>query len=235
MGMLGANLPTHSSAFGDICQEAVTKLNEGQRELSRQFTPVIAAAMEPVYEQCNQESGKGSFARMKAAMAAHVGGKGPDMFQDASEQVKASLRALCKGITKFYLEKMDDVFLAMKRDYLGIVGGVVGQITMPKEERMVRRAVDEAISAADGIFSEVLDGDLEDLKVKFSAPIDDATGDEPKDDIIFTENDDEDDAEEDGGDETADENDDADDIMTNQGNTATEADTPVIPGASLED
>lgn len=90
--MLGANLTTYSAAFGDICQEAVTKLNEGQRELSRQFTPVIAAAMEPAYEQCNEERGKGSFARMKAAMAAHVGGKGDDMFQDAAEQVKASLQ-----------------------------------------------------------------------------------------------------------------------------------------------
>lgn len=92
IGMLGANLATHSTAFGDICQEAVTKLNEGQRELSRQFTPVIAAAMEPAYEQCSSERGKGSFARMKAAMATHVGENGHDMFQEASDQVKTSLR-----------------------------------------------------------------------------------------------------------------------------------------------
>lgn len=92
IGMLGANLTTHSAALGDICQEAVTKLNEGQRELSRQFTPVIAAAMEPVYEQCNNETGKGQFVRMKNAMHAHVSGRSQDMFQEASDQVQSSLR-----------------------------------------------------------------------------------------------------------------------------------------------
>lgn len=104
---------------------------------------------------------------------------------------------------------MDDVFLAMKRDYLSIVGGVVGQITMPKEERMVRRAVDEAITAADRLFGEVLDGDLEDLKATFSVPEDESVKDEPKDDSMFTDNDD--DGEEEDADETADENDDDDD------------------------
>lgn len=73
----------------------MTKLNEGQRELSRQFTPVIAAAMEAVYQQCNDESGKGSFKRMKDAMAAFVGQNSQDMFQGASEQVQTSLKVCC--------------------------------------------------------------------------------------------------------------------------------------------
>lgn len=101
IGMLGANLPTHSAAFGDICQEAVTKLNEGQRELSRQFTPVIAAAMEPVYDACNQETGKGQFVRMKTAMASYVGGKSNEMFQDASDQVQTSLK-VCASLSSIF-------------------------------------------------------------------------------------------------------------------------------------
>lgn len=98
---------------------------------------------------------------------------------------------------------MDDVFLAMKRDYLGIVGGVVGQITMPKEERMVRRAVDEAITAADRLFGEVLDGDLEELKAQYQDVDDKSAGDEPKDDSMFTDIEDDD-----GAEDTVDEDDD---------------------------
>lgn len=83
---------------------------------------------------------------------------------------------------------MDDVFLAMKRDYFSIVGGVVGQVTMPKEERMVRRAIDEAITASDAVFREVIDGELDDLKAKFAVSIDE-TENEPKEDSLMTDND----------------------------------------------
>lgn len=85
---------------------------------------------------------------------------------------------------------MDDVFLAMKRDYFSIVGGVVSNITMPKEERMVRRAVDEAITASDAVFREVIDGELEDLKVKFGIPNDETAEKEAEDEEMFTDNDD---------------------------------------------
>lgn len=100
---------------------------------------------------------------------------------------------------------MDDVFLAMKRDYLGIVGGNVGQITMPKEERMVRRAVDDAIGAADESFRGVMDADLEGLNTMFPSSGNDETVVEGmNDDPMATDDEDDDNDDEDDGGEAGD-------------------------------
>lgn len=68
---------------------------------------------------------------------------------------------------------------------------------------MVRRAVDEAITAADRLFGEVLDGDLEELKAQYQDVDDKSAGDEPKDDSMFTDIEDDD-----GAEDTVDEDDD---------------------------
>lgn len=89
---------------------------------------------------------------------------------------------------------------------------------------MVRRAVDEAISAADELFREVIDGDLEDLKAKFSISGEESGKDEVEDYPMDTESDDGDDKEEydeeqaDKGGEEELETNEASDPATEQGN-----------------
>ena len=58
MGMLANQLNNYSAIFGDLANAMVGAVNDGQREINREFTPVIAAAMEPAYEYCANERGE---------------------------------------------------------------------------------------------------------------------------------------------------------------------------------
>lgn len=84
---------------------------------------------------------------------------------EACDQVKASLIAVCKEVRKTMLDRVDSVFVNMQRDYMSIIGGVnVSQVAMPREERTIRRQVDEIIGDNDQAFQRVIDSDLNDLK-----------------------------------------------------------------------
>ena len=117
IAMLGTQLDAYSAIFGDLAQAAVDSFTEGQREINREFTPAIANAMNPAYEYCTNEAGTGSYARMKAGMAAHVDQEKSRMFDNAAKGVRQSLLSLCESIKKNMLDKADGVFVQMQRDY----------------------------------------------------------------------------------------------------------------------
>lgn len=141
---------------------AVTSLNEGQREINREFVPAILAAMEPAYNAAAEERGTGSFMRMKGQVTGHIQANKQQMFQSASQQVRQSLLKLCKTIRESMLQKADEIYLHMHRDYTSVMNGVnVGDIKLSREERVARREVDQVLTATDKHFREALDGELE--------------------------------------------------------------------------
>ncbi|PIB00380.1 hypothetical protein CB0940_01806 [Cercospora beticola] len=160
--MLTQQLDQYSITFGDLCSTAVTSLNEGQREINREFVPAILAAMEPAYNAAAEERGTGSFMRMKGQVTGHIQANKQQMFQSASQQVRQSLLKLCKTIRESMLQKADEIYLHMHRDYTSVMNGVnVGDIKLSREERVARREVDQVLTATDKHFREALDGELE--------------------------------------------------------------------------
>lgn len=169
LNMLGQQLDQYSATFGDLCSQAVTSLNEGQREINREFVPAITEAMEPAYSMAAEERGTGCFKRMKGRMHDHVNKMKSQMFQSASQQVRQSLLKLCGKIEDDMLGKADEVYLLMHRDYSSVMGTVTSDsIKLSREERVARRDVDQVISVADKHFQEVIDRDAEELKGQFS-------------------------------------------------------------------
>lgn len=165
-----ATLSTQADAykviFNDMAASMIENVNEGQREINREFTPVVTAAMETAYQLCTDERGPGSFNRMRGHMSSQIHANKMSMFTEACDQVRRSLLSMCDGIRTQMLERADGLFVAMQRDYMSIVGGAnVGPITIPREERSVRRELDEAISSFDGMFQNVVDSNPEDLVV----------------------------------------------------------------------
>ena len=181
IGLLGTQLTTYRNIFNDLTTTMITRINDGQREINREFTPVIAAAMEPAYQACADERGTGSYKRMKGHMAEHVDHNKLSMFNAACDQVRNSLSGLIDNVRTEMLDRADSIFVSMQRDYMSIIGGVnVGHVTIPREERVLRREVDERITSVDAMFQRVVDSDLEDLK-HHDAATDDAAGDEDDD------------------------------------------------------
>lgn len=163
--MLGKTLNGYQATFNDMAAQVVAQINAGQREINREFTPVIMSCMDPAYDLCTDERGIGSFKRMKDHMLRHVDQSKVSMFDDACSQVQNSLTALMGKSRKYMLEQVDLVYVGVQRDYMSIIGGVnVEQSSLPREERAVRREIDEVITAADESFQEIVGSKVEDLK-----------------------------------------------------------------------
>ncbi|KAK3064184.1 hypothetical protein LTS18_009470 [Coniosporium uncinatum] len=145
--------------------EMATKL---QRDANRAFTPTIAMAMMQAYELCTNESGTGSFTRMKSHMAHHIDYARRDMFDKSTEQVRMHLDHMCRQIQDNMELRADQVFLAVERDYTTVIGGVPlpeGYI-MPREEKGVRDDVADAIAGSDEQFRKILGVEKEDEEMQ---------------------------------------------------------------------
>ncbi|XP_070574602.1 myosin-2 heavy chain-like isoform X2 [Ptychodera flava] len=84
-------------------------IQDSQRDINRLIPPSIQSYMEPVYNTCTNESGSGSFARMKGHMERHVVVESSVMFDAASttmleqlmvlqQEIVARFRAACETI-----------------------------------------------------------------------------------------------------------------------------------------
>lgn len=166
IGMIGGQLQTHNAKFADLVANAIETINNGQRDINREFTPVIANAMEPSYTFCIEERGPGTYRRMRDYMEDHVSKRQSTMFHSSSEAVRKALLKLFNGVKEAMLDKADEVYVLMQRDYLTLVGVERGTVRMSREERATRREVDDVIAGADTHFSRVLEADLEDLKAR---------------------------------------------------------------------
>jgi hypothetical protein len=105
---------------------------------------------------------------MKAAMARHVEEHRQTMFQDSVEKVQNSLQLMLKEAEEKLLNKADELFVQVSRDYRSIFGGgnsVDGEV-MSRPQRMMRKSVKKMIDGAEKIFKKTagleVDDDVED-------------------------------------------------------------------------
>lgn len=195
---LGDNLPIYDNAFNDVAKTLVYYFNEAQREINREFTPYVTAAMRPAYEHCAAENGKktpgnimitrilifttgrGSFNRMKQHMHSHVSSSQAKMFDDATSEVKDKLNTVCDQVRTNMHGRVDRMFQAISRDYMTIVGTQPDKgRAMGKPGKTARKQVEGAIADGEAYFSEVLTCDLEQLDVAAFAEIDEDTDGQP--------------------------------------------------------
>ncbi|OCK74971.1 hypothetical protein K432DRAFT_409418 [Lepidopterella palustris CBS 459.81] len=164
LNMLANQLQVYEQIFANLAVAMVGIITEQQREANRSFTPVIAAAMSAVYTYASNESGAGMFVRIKNAMANHVERERHQMFNRATETVKACLVSMCRDVEEQMSNKTDEIFQQMRKDYMTTIGGAhLPQGTIiPKAERVVKDILN-VLNTADGMFKEVLEGSVEDL------------------------------------------------------------------------
>ncbi|KAK7966654.1 uncharacterized protein PG986_000931 [Apiospora aurea] len=155
-----------------------SRITELQREASRAFTPVICRAMHEAYRVCTEESGPGSFARMKTAMESHVSTSRHSMFHQATEEVKGMLQALCETVQREIAQYTEPVLGELSKDYLGaMLGRDVGEAKLSSAEIGMRAKVKDVLLRNEAMFSPVGKGEAVeqgDGEVKPDADMDDA-------------------------------------------------------------
>jgi hypothetical protein len=171
------NVPVYESAFKNLANSMVININEAQREVNREFTPAIASAMGKAYEFCSlengrsfpllwlflleplltQDAGRGSYARMKEHMNAHVSETHMTMFENATSEVRDKLAIMCDQVRRTMSGRVERMFQEISRDYMTIVGSEQGRDRgMGRSEKFARKMVENAITQSEVAFSEVL-------------------------------------------------------------------------------
>lgn len=111
-----------------------------------------------------KNSGRGSYARMKQHMSAHVSEAHVAMFENATAEVKDKLEIMCEQVRKTMRGRVERMFQEISRDYMTIVGSEPGKDRgMGKPEKLARKMVDDAIAQSEVTFGEVLVCNFESL------------------------------------------------------------------------
>lgn len=182
LAMLKTQIYTYEQLFSDLYNVLIASMTELQRDANRDFTPVVVSAMHAAYDICTSESGTsptvrfcfnrcltiislgvGSFKRMKDHMLNHVDRARHTMFKDAVETVQNHLNQMCKDLQKVMEDKAGEIFVAMRQDYLNVLGGVKVDQTqvMSREERAVRAEIKPILMSVNGSFRAVIEGTVD--------------------------------------------------------------------------
>ena len=91
------------------------------------------------------------------------------MFENAARKTTQNLTTMFAQTRTTLHGRVDRMFNTIARDYHAIVGTDASKdLEMGSPERLARKAVEDAISASEGVFSKVLDSDLEQTKMEES-------------------------------------------------------------------
>src|ERR1700694_78272 len=85
--------------------------------------------------------------RMEAHMTSHVDQHRQTMFHESTEEVKKHLKQMCSQVEEQMMNKVDEVFVLMRRDYMTVITGQhmpQGHV-MPKWERSMKAEIAKLI------------------------------------------------------------------------------------------
>lgn len=170
--MLQQQLEVYENIIKDLASTVKGTINNTQKDINREFTPVIERAMTAAYDACVAEAGMyllfsretelilagpGSYARMKAAMQAHVDQERHVMFELSADEAKRRLIEMIEGASMTMSDRIDEVFVAMRRDYRSVLGGgdTQGEI-LPKSQRILRKQVMTTLDGVEQLFKIAL-------------------------------------------------------------------------------
>lgn len=156
--VLSGQLNTYGDVFRGVATDITAEINTAQREINREFTPVIATIMATAYDYCTHESGPGSFIRMKHGMEEHVQGVHRTMFEQSTAEVRRRLLDMVKVAENKLEETTAQIFNLLERDYRSIFGGNAKQFSggrLSREEDRLRAVVGEALVGFEEEFKRV--------------------------------------------------------------------------------
>ncbi|KAI1408718.1 Dynamin family-domain-containing protein [Hypoxylon sp. FL1857] len=158
MATLSRQILAHMRALEQLPEILRATITDLQKEANRRFTPAICNAMTWAYQTCTEESGVGSFNRMKSAMASHVETARHTMFQGATDTVKAELEAMCRAVQKRLTDEVEDMFSVLFKDYMKVLVGVTVDrpLKLTPQELSMRANVNNIIARSDSMFGPAL-------------------------------------------------------------------------------
>lgn len=163
LSMLSHQITVYDQILKDLAATTKNMITTRQKDINREFVPVIEHAMLQSYHWCSNEVGPGQFKRMKAYMTDHVEQARQTMFHESANEVKRQLGALVHDMEETLADKTDEVFIQIKRDYRSVLGGgeaFQGEV-IPRVQRQVRKEVKRTIDGVERMMKKVVGLEVE--------------------------------------------------------------------------
>ncbi|KAI1879612.1 hypothetical protein JX265_002566 [Neoarthrinium moseri] len=142
--ILHTQLQTYNQGINDKLHDFEQRIQEWQRDLSRQFMPGVKRVMTSVYDDCAEEQGRGSFKRISKKL---IGFANSDfrVFDKSIPSIQSKLSRICTIHKETLLEEINLMINNMTADY---TNGIQkrGDAGLPQ---VVRREVMEVLSGVD--------------------------------------------------------------------------------------
>ncbi|KAL9103543.1 MAG: hypothetical protein Q9163_001421 [Psora crenata] len=159
LSMLTVQVGVYEQILKDLAVSAKHAVKARQKDINREFVPVVEKAMRQAYIICQEEHGTGSFSRMKAAMNSHVDERRHDMFQGSATHVKNQLTGLIQYVKKILADKTDEVFAQIERDYRSVLGGEKmshNNEVSPSDQQQVRREILQILAGVEKTMKRIV-------------------------------------------------------------------------------
>ncbi|KAL8724724.1 MAG: hypothetical protein Q9166_007785 [cf. Caloplaca sp. 2 TL-2023] len=164
LSMLSHQITVYEQILKDLAANIKDVIVAAQKDINREFGPVLQRAMQPSYEWCEAERGPGQYKRMKAYMIDHVEQNRDTMFRASADQVRRLLKDLVKDVEEQIADKTDEVFIQIKRDYRSVLGG--GEVSqgevLPRVQRQVRKEIKKTIDGVERMMKIVIGLEVDD-------------------------------------------------------------------------
>ncbi|KAK7545338.1 hypothetical protein IWX49DRAFT_500418 [Phyllosticta citricarpa] len=160
LNQLDSQLRNHEGFLNELVSAIVEMVNARQKEVNREFVPVVASAMEHAYQVAADERGTGSYARMKSYVTNHVSQNQDRMFRDACKAVKARLDQMCGEVQQQMTERATIIYDTAHRDYNSAVGNLgAADVELSPTEKKLRDDVEAILKTTKEAFERVLGGE----------------------------------------------------------------------------
>ncbi|KAL8789297.1 MAG: hypothetical protein Q9213_001220 [Squamulea squamosa] len=165
LSMLSHQITAYEQVLKDAAATTKDVIVARQKDINREFAPVIERAMLPSYEWCEAETGSGQYKRMKAYMTHHIEANRNIMFQASADEIKRQLGEMVKDVEETLADKTDEVFMQIKRDYRAMLGGgdVPQGEVIPRVQLQVRRDIKKTIDGVERMMKIAVGLKVEDL------------------------------------------------------------------------
>ena len=161
--MLRQQIPVYKETLVTIISDARTLITEKQREVNRVFEPRLTESMKATYAQCVAEHGQGSYMRMRAIMSDYIDQQKQAIFSDCVNHVRGLIKKLLNEVKEMLLTRMDGIYVAVEREYSSVVVGQQATAGgLPREERIMRKALLEILNGAEMMFKRAVGLEPED-------------------------------------------------------------------------
>lgn len=117
LDILGKQLAMYEQQAMMIVDDTIQQIASMQRDINREFTPIIKAFMAPAYDLCVGERGVGAYFRMKSHIMDHITTYHQVMFQSCTTKIQQSLQKLVRTTASKLGKSTDTILLTIKRDY----------------------------------------------------------------------------------------------------------------------